>query len=295
MRTFLTPLAGLLLLPLSAQHTIGQSDLSPFGVQTDMHLLSAPATLPALSDGNNQTWDLSSITLQAVGTLNFTPASGTPYAATYPTANWAWAQIITGVGANYTYLDISATGINILARDVPSDPDNYTDPVQVMKFPLALGEAYTDSYSHSTGSSTATWTYTGAGTLITPLGTFMNVAKVQNNEGDLLLWNTAPLYPILIDDGDNVLVFAQNNVGVSEHQRSPVGTYPNPCRDRLTVDGAVAGSSWRIVDTQGRTLGIGTVGVTGDQQVDVSGLAPGSHVLVLNDHARFHCVRFMKE
>lgn len=295
MRTFLTPFASLLLLPLSAQHTIVHNDLSAFGVQTDMHTLVLPATLPSLSDGNNQSWDLSSITLQAVGTLNFTPATGTPYAATYPAANWAWAQDITGLGANYTYLDISATAINILARDVPSNPDNYTDPAQVMEFPLPLGGSFTDTYAHNSGSSSYTWTYSGFGTLITPVGTFTNVAKLQNTEGDLLLWNTAPLYPIVIADADNVLVFAQNNVGVPEQPGSAVRTFPNPCQDRLTVADAAAGSTWRIVDAQGRMLAKGNMGPGQVGNVDVHGLAPGSYVLVLNEGDRVRRSSFVKQ
>lgn len=295
MRTPLTFLASLFLLPLSAQHTIVYGDLSPFGVQTDMHVLVSPTTLPPLSDGNDQTWDLSGVTLQEAGTLDFDPASGTPYASTYPNANWAWAQDITGLGPNYIYLDISETAINIIARDVPSSPDNYTDPAQVMKFPMSLAESFTDTYVHTTGSSSYTWTYSGFGTVMTPLGTFTDVAKLESSEGDLLLWSTAPLYPILIAEGDNVLFFAENNVGVTEQHDSAVRIYPDPCQDHLTVADAAIGSMWRILDAQGRTLYQGSMASGANGNVDVRGLATGSYVFMLNEGNRVRRSTFMKQ
>ncbi len=295
MRKTLTPFAGLLMLSLSAQHTIQFSDLDPFGVVSEMHLLNAPAALPALSNGANQSWDLSSITLQNIGVQAFASAVGTPYATTYPTANWVWSQTVTGLGTGYTYLNISSSGIDLLARNVPISTLEYSDPSQVMKFPFALGESYSDTYMSTNGGSTMTWTYSGHGTAITPLGTFTNVAKVENTEGDVLLWNTSPLYPIMIADGNNTLFFIQNNVGVNELEENTFRTWPNPCRDMLNFSGTVDGSEWSIVDAQGRTLSNGQLTMGGGQQVDVSGLVTGSYVLVLKAGGVIRHARFVKD
>ena len=295
MRKTLTPLACLMLLSLSAQYTIQFSDLDPFGVETDMHLLNAPASIPALSNGADQSWDLSGITLQNIGTQAFTTAVGTPYATTYPTANWVWSQTVTGLGTGYTYLNITSSGIDLLARNVPISTVDFSDPSQVMKFPLALGESYSDTYVNTNGGSTMTWTYSGHGTAITPLGTFTNVAKVENTEGDVLLWNTAPLYPIMIADEDNTLFFIQNNVGVNEQEESTFQTWPNPCRDMLNLASVVGGSEWSILDAQGRTLLNGQINRVGDQQMDVSHLASGSYVVVLNAGGQIRHARFVKE
>lgn len=295
MRKTITPLAGLLMLSLSAQHTIQFSDLDPFGVVSEMHLLNAPAAIPTLSNGANQSWDLSSITLQNIGVQAFASAVGTPYASTYPTANWVWSQTVTGLGTGYTYLNITSSGIDLLARNVPISTLEYSDPSQVMKFPSALGDSYSDTYMSTNGGSTMTWTYSGHGTAITPLGTFTDVAKVENTEGDILLWNTSPLYPIMIADGNNTLFFIQNNVGVNELEGNTFRTWPNPCRDMLNLVSVAGGSEWSILDAQGRALLNGQINLVGDQQLDVSGLASGSYVLVLNEGGQVRHARFVKE
>lgn len=295
MRTIITPAAALFLLSLSAQHTIQYSDLDPFGVATDMHLLASPAVLPALSNGPGQTWDLGGISLQHIGTQAFTTAVGTPHAADYPAANWVWSQTVTGLGTGYTYLHISSAGIDLLARNVPQSTLEYSDPSQVMQFPLAFGESYSDTYMNTNGGSTMTWTYSGHGTAITPLGTFTEVAKVENTEGDVLLWSTAPLYPIMIADGSNTLFFIQTNVGVDEVEAGTFRAWPSPGNGLLHLASAAAGSAWRVLDGQGRTVLHGQFAGTGAQQVDASTLAPGSYVLAVSEGGRARHARFVKQ
>lgn len=295
MKPFTTPFAFLVLSSLSAQVNIQYSALSTFGVQADMHQMTAPAALPTLSDGNNQTWDLSGVTLQNVGTLNFNTSAGTPYASIYPSANWVWAQNVTGIGTSYTYLTISSSGIDMVARNVPFHTLDYSDPTGVIRFPMAYGETFSDPYVSTSGSDTVSWTYSGYGTVLTPLGTYTNVAKLVSNEGDLLLWNTNPLYPILIDDGDNTLFFIQTNVGIAEQGNTAMRTYPDPCHDRITVVDVAAGSTWRIVDGQGRQVSTGSINLVADQQIEVGSLAAGRYVLVVNNGTSVRHSSFVKE
>lgn len=294
MRKIITPTAALFLLSLSAQHTIQYSDLGPFGVETGMHMLTSPATLPPLSNGLNQTWNLGSTTLNEIGTQAFATSAGTPYAANYPTANWVWSQTVPGIGTGYTYLHITPAGIDLLARNVPLSTLEYSDPSQVMKFPLSLGESYSDTYMSTNGGSTMTWTYSGYGTAITPLGTFTEVAKVENTEGDVLLWNTSPLYPIMIADGENTLFFIQTNVGVNEREASTFRVWPSPSSGMLRLEGAKAGSDWSVMDAQGRTVLSGRI-TWSDGWVDVSALAPAGYVLLLHEAEGVRHARFVKE
>ncbi len=291
MKLILTPLSWLLFVCTSAQ-TIQYSDLGPFGVQADMQYLSASG-LPTLGDGTGQTWDLSGLALQQVGTMAFSPAAGTAYAANYPTANWVWAQSINGLGDAFHYLGITPNGIELLARNVPTSTVDYSDPAQVMKFPLAFGGSFTDPYTNTNGSDTLVWTYTGHGTLITPMGTFTDVAKLVNNEGEIACWKRNPLYPVMLQDDEDILFFVQNNVGVQEQHPDLLGAWPNPCRDVLNMAHAAPGSSWQVLDTQGRMLLNGAV--DRQQQVDVRMLAAGSYLLVSHQGMRLSHVRFVKE
>lgn len=286
--------AILLATALNAQVSIDFSDLSATGVQLDMYLVTSPGTATEPTDGINQTWDLTSVTLQPLGTLDFTAASNTPFAASYPAANWAWAQTVTGVGTDHIYLDITSAGIEVLATGVPSDVNNYTDPKKIMQFPMTFGQSFTDAYVDIDGPGSVTWSYTGHGTAMTPLGNYPDLAKVVSTEDDLLLWNTAPLYPMVIDDGTNVLAFAPADVGIADRRAPAVQVYPSPCTDALYVD-AVNTANWRITDLQGRTVQAGRFSSTSLQRIDVNALATGSYVLVLDEAGTHRTVRFSKQ
>ncbi len=279
---------------LNAQVSIDFSDLSASGVSLDMYIVTAPGTATEPTDGINQTWDLTSVTLQPLGTLNFTAASNTPFAASYPNANWAWAQTVTGLGTDHTYLNISTTGMEVIATDVPSDANTYTDPKQVLQFPMTFGQSFTDAYADVDGPASVTWSYTGHGTALSPLGTFTDLAKVVSTEDDLLLWNTTPLHPLVIDDGTNVLVFVLANVGIGDHNAPAVQVYPSPCTDQLYVN-AAGTADWRILDLQGRNVQAGRFTSTTLQHIDVSALTTGSYVLLLDENGAQRTLRFSKQ
>ena len=295
MRTSFTLFGALALLSLHAQVTITYADLDPNGVVSDMFVITDPGTAVPPTAGANQTWDLSSITLQNIGTLAFGSAVGTPYAATYPTANWVWGQTLTGVGTNYYYLLINTSAIEVVARDVPSSPVNYSDPSRVMQFPWAYNTSFTDPYVANGNPSTVTWTYTGHGTLILPNETYTDVVMTQSDEGDRLLWNTSPLYPIIIDDGSTQYVFTQNNVGITEAARTGPNAWPNPCTDQLMVSEVSAGSQWRVVDAQGRLVEEGRASVGGPLTIGVRSLEAGSYILLLNDAGTMRRTTFVKQ
>lgn len=275
-----------------AQPTLVSALVDQSGVQLDLYLVTSPGSATEPSDGANQTWDLSSISLQPIGSLDFTQAGGTPYAMTYPSANWAWAQTITGVGTDYTYVTIDINVLELVATGVPADVNNYIDPKRLLSFPMDFGQSQTDSYEDSDGPGTATWTYSGHGTAITPLGIFGGLAKVGSSEGDIILWNTSPLHPAMIDDGSTILVFAPGDVGLSERGALFVQTYPNPCGQDLFVEAYAA--DWRITDLAGRTMLGGRFHGPALQRVDVSTLVPGAYILVLDQDGQRRTVRFSK-
>ncbi|HNR56792.1 MAG TPA: T9SS type A sorting domain-containing protein [Flavobacteriales bacterium] len=296
MRNTFTLLSLASSLALAAQPTLLQSNIASGGLAFDMYVLSDPGDAEYPTDGLNQTWDLSGVTLTESGTLAFVPASNTPYAASYPAANWAWAQTVTGVGPDVIYLDISATGIEVVARGVPMNVVSYSDPSRIVEFPMDYGDSFQDAYTGTGVNGTPTWTYSGHGTLITPLGTTANVAKVVSDEGDMLLWNTAPLYPLVIDNGEYILFYGldpTNAVQDVSAEAAPT-VYPNPAENTLWMDGAMGTGSWSIMDMQGRQLRTGR-STPGTQALDVEGLATGSYLLALRDGAGHRTVRFMKQ
>lgn len=295
MKPTVTFFAILLTAMLQAQVTLQQSMIASGGIHLDMYMVTAPGSATEPSDGANQTWDLSTITVQPVGTLDFIAASTTPYAANYPTANWVWAQTMTGEATDYVYLSITSSGIEVVASDVPSATNNYSDPKRILQFPMSLGQSFTDAYVDMDGPSSVTWSYTGHGTAITPMGTYPDLAKVVSTEDDILLWNTTPLYPLVIDNGSTVLVFAPSGVGIQGiGARAAVQVYPNPCTDHLVVEGAF-NTAWRITDLQGRTLRAGTFNGMELQHLQTSDLATGSYILLMSTEGKDRTIRFNKQ
>lgn len=277
-----------------AQVTIQSGDLSPTGLSSDMYILNDPSVLAALSDGPNETWDIASSTFTAAGTMNFQTSTGTTFADDYPHANWAWVQN-TPLGTDHVYLQITSAQVDIWALRVPSSPSIYTDASKIMVFPLSYGGTFTDTYVSNNGSSDILWTYAAFGSLTTPMGVFDNVVKMTSDEGDLILWNTSPLYPVLYYEGSGLaLAFAQNNVGVEEKAAPSLLTAPNPCHGELFVRHAVPGAQWSIVDAQGRTMSTGRLADT-NGRLSVSGLEAGTYVLVMRDGSTLARSRFVKE
>lgn len=283
----------LLATTLQAQVTVDIGQLSATGVSLDVYTMTSQGTANTPTDGINQTWDLTSLVLQPLGTLEFTAASNTPYAASYPAANWSWAQTPTGQSTEYVYLNISSTGIEALATHVPNNVNDYTDPKQVLQFPMTYGQSFTDAYVDIDGPASVTWSYTGHGTALLPTGTVTDAVKLVSSEGDVTLWNTAPLFPMTISDGTNLMIYALSNVGIGELGSAAVQVYPNPCADQLYVN-ATATAQWRITDLQGRAVQAGRFSGNSLQRIEVSGLATGPYVLVLDEQGTRRTVRFHK-
>ncbi|MCC6839354.1 MAG: hypothetical protein IT230_04270 [Flavobacteriales bacterium] len=289
MKLLSAPACALLCASLSAQ-TIQYTDLGPFGGEADMHYLADLAGFPVLAAGTGQTWDLSGLALLAAGTMQFQPAAGTPYATTYPAANWTWVHQITGLATTYNYLNITTTGIELLARNVPAATVDYSDPERVMQFPLPFGASFTDAYQHDGGSGSATWTFAGTGTLITPNTTITDAALLTCDNGDAAIWNRSPLYPVMIKDDNDAMFYTQTNVGVAEHAGNPLKVWPNPCQGLLYAAHGTAAVPWQVQDAVGRIACSGTLDPSG--LIEVQALAPGAYVLTVG-HAP--PVRFVKE
>lgn len=280
---------------LDAQVTLTYGDLSPTGVQTNIYLLASGGPTAPPSDGTDQTWDLSAATWQPVGTMHFRPAAGTPYAATYPQANWAWEINLGGLGTTYTYLQIDNSGMYVVADGVPMDTEVYTDTKKVLQFPMSYGTAFSDVYVSGGGPVNVNWSYSGHGTLLSSLGTYPDLAKVGSDEDDILFWNKTPLYPLVLASSDGVRAFVDAAVGVSEVNGGRTTlAYPNPCTTQLMVDGMDA-APWRITDINGRLVQAGSFPLTGVQTIDVAALDAGSYLFLSDATAGTQVLRFSKQ
>lgn len=276
-----------------AQVTITASML-PSGTFTDqLYRVASQGESAPPTPGADQTWDFSTATLQSIGTFTHEAASGTPHTATYPEADIAWRLHIGFLGTNYTYLK-SGTALDMVATDVPGNTNAFTDHMRLLRFPLNIGESFTDTWAGTEGSGTIAWTYAGHGTAITPVGTFSDVVLMVRDDGEIAMWRTSPLVPLLFERNGNLLAVGPTSVGVQEHAGERLAVYPVPCADRLLVQHTDA-APWRIVDMQGRTMAEGRFAAVGSHVVDTDALAPGAYLLVQQGDGMRRVARFVKE
>jgi hypothetical protein len=277
-----------------AQPTFEYANYPTGMLNLTIYMVMSQGGLGQLNDGADQTWDISSATLVNVGTVTMSPASSTPYANDYPMANEA-IYLESSLGdSEYEYDDLSTTGLEAVATDVPSDPDVYSDPSRVVQFPWSYGQSFSDTYASTDGSGSNTWTYSGYGTLITSGGTFDNLMKATSSDGDILFWKESPLHPVLMLGSDGTaILYGDASTAVAEHAAAPaIRLHPVPCGPELTVEGLTAGD-WNITDITGRTVLNGRSGSLSRQRIDVSALVPGIYVLNAAD-GRFAPQRFIK-
>lgn len=276
-----------------AQPTLTASML-PSGTYTDqLYVVTSQGQSQSPTPGINQTWDLSTATLQNIGTFTHQPASASPYASTYPTANIAWHMNMGFLGNNYTYFT-SGTALDMVATDVPEDPNVYTDHLRVLAFPMSIGNSFTDTWAGSAGSGSVTWTYAGHGTAHTPVGSFSNVVLLVSNTSEVALWRTSPLVPLLLIRDGMMLAVGPTGVGIQEQASASISVYPVPCTDQLMVQ-STSPSPWHIVDTQGRTVLEGRFSTIGTQAVATERLVPGTYVLVQLAPEGRRTARFSKQ
>lgn len=260
---------------LLAQPTIQYADVSTGVTTLSVYTLTDPGTASEPGPGANQTWDLGSVQLAMTGTATLGTSTGTPYAATYPSANWTWVISPSGGSVDYMYLVLSTSGMENVATHVPAAPNVYTDYQKIMQFPLAFGNAFTDAYASPGHTGTDTWTYDGHGTLITPIGTFADQLKLTSSDDDVVIWNASPLYPRIIANSDGIMLFGPSTVGVSEAEASPLTVFPVPANTSLNVMGISGTARWSIMDLQGRAI-LGGGSFKGPQAtVDITALAQG--------------------
>jgi len=268
-------------LAATAQPTIQFSSWPTAAVSLTAYTVTNPQVLTEPTDGANQTWDLSAAIVAVAGTALLEPAAGTPYAATYPAANWAFSETPTGLPAIYNYLLVNSTAVENVVSNVPASTNVYTDYERVLQFPLSLGGSFTDSYVSTNHTGTTTWMFSGTGTMITSLGTFSNQLKMKGSTNDLVLWNASPLYPRLIVNSGGVTFFGPSTTGIAE-QADAVNTlhvFPIPATKELNISGTEGASLWSVFDTQGRVLLNGISVDAMRQHIDVSSLTEGNYTI----------------
>ena len=184
MKKLLLSIAGLLVLSLaSTAQTITIGQMTPqIG---DAYTLADCDHFSSGAAGSNQTWNLSGLTANETNIFTITNPAGLPGADNFPNASFA--SVITGQQA-IGYSNVVANRIETLGMYSPQGLTIYADPITEFEFPLSYQSTYADSFERSTDMGGGTIVketgdvsvlVDGAGTLITPAGTFTDVLRLK--------------------------------------------------------------------------------------------------------------------
>ena len=269
---------------LSAQPVPDSSAFDHDGLAFVIYYVTSPGNGDYSLDGANVLWDFNMASIIAGGTAGFIPASQAgAAAAAFPDANVAFMFDIAG-NLTYSFGVLTSDSLSYLSQHVfPSPEVTFDDPRKALVFPFNYQDTFSDTYQPTGGSPVAVLnSYTGYGTMYTPLDTLTDVVKQTASDGSIVFWNTDPLYPIVsIDPGGAVAFLAPTNLSVAENRpQVSLGLMPNPVHDQLRVMGAEDLETWTVLDAAGRVVLSGEIQGNSAQVIDVRSLNAGMYQFV---------------
>jgi hypothetical protein len=160
--------------------------------------------LPPGNAGANQTWNFSALTTSSNTTLDYLSRSAAPYPANVPAAT----LVSKSSAGEYQYAQTTTSALKIHGAYVAAQNMfiTYSNSMDIA-FPKNYNSTSTDTYkaSYTTNglnfirSGTATFTYDGYGTVITPAGTFTNVVRLKTTDVVRDSASLAPGFPYIIN------------------------------------------------------------------------------------------------
>jgi len=198
------------------------------------------------SSGPGVTWNFSSLSFTAAGTASIIPPASTPFASSFPTANWA-AMIATPTSTFYSYENLQPGFEDQLGDNITATGGStYTpDPKRHLTFPFSYGGSYVDTYQCiSCAPSSFTVNYDAYGTLIINGKTYNNVARIVNTFGYpyYSYYSTNPVMSIFSYDSSpssgptSILIETNLLSGIEEsYMVKHMSVYPNPANAVVTL------------------------------------------------------------
>lgn len=250
-----------------AQPTLTATGINP--VIGESFTLNTSPFVSAGSAGASQTWDLSTMSGTSAGASSMVTPSSTANASSFPSSNVAWSNTTAGT---VNYYKTTSTSLQTFGVVSGSTVIPYSNSEDILHFPFAYTNTYSDAWAGQFVSSgytfyrtgTTTVTADGYGTLITPVTTYTNVMRVHFVEvykdsayvgvpyvitynNDEYMWyrngihvQVAAVYTLTSSASASPYTggtYVTGTVGINENdQLSSSSIFPNPASDQVTVD-----------------------------------------------------------
>jgi hypothetical protein len=270
--------------------------------------------------GSGQTWDFSGLSDDSVNIEEIVPPAGLPEAGLFGTATHA-SVVTDGDGVTLaTYFQTSASAYTLLGAGIAGGGNtgsfNYTNPIDLFRFPIGFGQAYNDPFESTITAIGFSFQRNGAvqvdvdgsGTLSTPIGTFNNVLRVKSVETYNLLglppipgsstsgvvttynfisadYPGAILLSYVIDDDnignvDTTIGFADPNFqSIADLLTEELSVFPVPASDILHIQAGTSVSSVDLFDINGRSIAQQAVNSGNLLKIDVADIPAGVYVI----------------
>ena len=215
--------------------------------------------VPNLDPGNggaNQTWDFSGLpTLIFDRKFSIVPYANSPYASSFPSANLTFKVVsATQTDPSYSYYKLTSTNLETVGSEDSAGVQIETDHYILFEFPYSYNMVLTDTYEFQDDPTviTATSTYDGYGTLITPYNTFTNVIRQKSVQiysnaitTTFYTWYTTNPFKIIMSFTFITGIFSSNSADVYTNytslglndfeQETVISLFPNPASTTLNL------------------------------------------------------------
>lgn len=191
-------IVGLFGIEALAQPTINFGSIPNLGSTITSRDVDGTGINPGPS-GANQNWNFTAYPdTGAIETLTYVSPAETPFAADFPTSNYAFQSETIDGATNYGFYNLNASTFELLGN-ATVNADNTTqvislsNPQTALSFPTTLNSSNSDTYNLTfendvfsiSSSGTSTYIADAYGTLTTSLGSYSNVLRLKRRNTSL--------------------------------------------------------------------------------------------------------------
>ncbi len=271
--------------------------------------------------GANQTWDLSGYVTSESDMVHFVDPATTPWGGQATNSNLATQVDFKDMVV--IYLNVTSSMMKNTAMGTSAEGmeffGNYEDEQELMHFPFAYNDNFTDTYSYTfeysmmgmtiqlVTSGTDVTTADAWGTVSTPYGVFENALRVKtvttetqetwmngvlqesttDNTTNYEFYHSdykAPLASLYYDaefPDETEVTFTALATGISEMETADVNVYPNPASEMISIDFSAfkSGSNVSLINAKGAEVARFVAGNT-VEQISVSELPQGMYMIM---------------
>ena len=295
MKKTITVLLLILNIYMFAQPILNVSDLNPYG--TANLFTTNPTGFTTGLSGANQTWNYSGFSLTPNGTAVSTSITTSPFANSFPEANY-FIKTVTNGSSTYSIYKLTSEKLELLGLTTDSSIIiNFSpNPQTQFEFPYTYNSSINDTYSTTNDpdlNDPFSIIYDAYGTLITPYGTYNNVIRTKKMDGAFPIYSwytinpTITILTAIFGSGgiSSVKFYQYNNLSITQNEiQKSYDIIPNPASNNITIlnsNNLNETFEYKIFDIMGRIIKKSNGKF--NEKIDIENLQIGNYIIQISD------------